>query len=794
MKQIYWSRFSFVLFVILLLVACGGAEERKEKYFKRGMELYQQGNYVKARLEFKNVLQIDPKSAKGYYMFGLIEEKDQNWRKAYAMFLRAVELDPQHVAAQVHLGRLYALSGAAEKALQAAETALKIDPEDSAALVLKGLVRARMGEKLEAIKEARSAFEVDPKNQDAISLLASLYADQGEMDRAIDLARKGLEANPKMLQPHLLLAQLYEKVGNTEGTIELLNKMIQLKPDDLQRRSRLAAYYLNKDNKQAAEKVLREAVSLLPDSAGAKMALVEFLNQYSGLAEAENALKQFIDQSPDLFPLQLGLANLYAQTDRKDESVTILQQVIDRAGESEYGLKAKTKLASHYVTSNNTDKALALLNEVLEADPKEKEALLTRAAIALNSDDSDKGIGDLRTILREDPTNVKAYRLKARAHLQKEEIALARQSLETAIQVRPQEAAANFELVQLLVQTGELDDAIAVLEKMRKFAPDNMNVLQGIIKIRAQQEQWDQVGQMAVVIKEKHPDNALGYHYDGLSLQGIGKHAESVEAFELALKIKPDAVEPLIALAKGYLALNKPEEALARVQKVITRNPKHFVAVNLQGEIYLSQKRFADAEQAFNQAMALNPKWSTPYLNLAKISKAVGKAPEAPSYIRQGYEKSGDIGLGLKLASLLDQSGNNAESIRIYRELLTRRPGYPVAANNLAMILIRGEPNQATLDEALELVKGFQTSDNPVFLDTLGWVYVKRGEFDKAVTVLERASIGKSVLPVINYHLGAAYYSLERKADAKKQLGLALASGETFEDVALAREMLEALK
>ena len=45
------------------LAACGGAEDRKAKYFERGKELFEQGNYVKSELEFKNVLQIDPKQA-----------------------------------------------------------------------------------------------------------------------------------------------------------------------------------------------------------------------------------------------------------------------------------------------------------------------------------------------------------------------------------------------------------------------------------------------------------------------------------------------------------------------------------------------------------------------------------------------------------------------------------------------------------------------------------------------------------------------------------------------------------
>ncbi|MCG7896820.1 MAG: hypothetical protein JAY85_00010, partial [Candidatus Thiodiazotropha weberae] len=42
--------------LLVLGTACSSKEDRKQAYFDRGMELFDQGNYTKARLEFKNVL------------------------------------------------------------------------------------------------------------------------------------------------------------------------------------------------------------------------------------------------------------------------------------------------------------------------------------------------------------------------------------------------------------------------------------------------------------------------------------------------------------------------------------------------------------------------------------------------------------------------------------------------------------------------------------------------------------------------------------------------------------------
>ena len=126
--------------------------------------------------------------------------------------------------------------------------------------------------------------------------------------------------------------------------------------------------------------------------------------------------------------------------------------------------------------------------------------------------------------------------------------------------------------------------------------------------------------------------------------------------------------------------------------------------------------------------------------------------------------------------------------------MLAQRPGFSVAANNLAMILLRGEPEQAMLDQAMELVEGFELSENPIYLDTLGWAYLKRGDLNKAVSVLQRASRAKANIPEIDYHLGLAYYRLGRKVDAKHHLTLAMAEDTIFEGKKQAQALLDELE
>ena len=51
-------------------------------------------------------------------------------------------------------------------------------------------------------------------------------------------------------------------------------------------------------------------------------------------------------------------------------------------------------------------------------------------------------------------------------------------------------------------------------------------------------------------------------------------------------------------------------------------------------------------------------------------------------------------------------------------------------------------------------------------IDSMGWVYYRLGEYDKAVTYLERATSLRPYHMVINDHLGDAYWKVGRKIEA----------------------------
>ena len=67
------------LLALSFTLACEGPEEKKLTFFEKGKAFYQDKDYVKARLELKNAVQIDPKFAQGYDYIGLVAMAERDY-------------------------------------------------------------------------------------------------------------------------------------------------------------------------------------------------------------------------------------------------------------------------------------------------------------------------------------------------------------------------------------------------------------------------------------------------------------------------------------------------------------------------------------------------------------------------------------------------------------------------------------------------------------------------------------------------------------------------------------------
>ena len=432
---------------------------------------------------------------------------------------------------------------------------------------------------------------------------------------------------------------------------------------------------------------------------------------------------------------------------------------------------------------------------MLKQNPRDNDALITRANLSLARGNADAAITDLRAVQRDQPNSVPIQRALARAYLQSEDPTLAEETLRAAVQGSPNNADLRLDLAKLLVRTGRLDQALPMLEKLAADQPDSLVVLEALFDVQVARKDFAGARRTAGLAQSAKPELPAGNYMSGLAELADGKPDLARAAFERAVAISPDAVEPVSALVRLDLAQQRPEQAIARLDKVIAQFPKNPLARNLKGEVLAGLKRNDAAIVSFQEAIGLSPTWTLPYHNMAAAELAAEHNDDAIKTLQKGIKASSDAPLLVgDLASLYERLGRVDEAIAQYEGLVKRDPDSTAVANNLAMLLVTYRTDKSSLDRARALSEHFASSRNPALIDTWGWVLYKRGENADAISTLKKAVDKSPQAPVLLFHLAMAQLKSGARDSARANLEQALKSSAAFSGRDEAAKTLQELK
>jgi tetratricopeptide (TPR) repeat protein len=785
---------SIVCLAALVVAGCGGAESRKARHLERGQQFLTAGNFEKARVEFRNALQIAPTDGLVRFENGVVDEKLGNLREAAQFYQGAIDVNKDNVAAHAALGRVYLFAGAPDKALDTVSPSLAKYPDDAALLTVRAAARVQLKDPTAALADAQRAAQLAPTSEDAVSVLAGIYKSNGHIDQAITLLQGAIKQIPGSTDLRLELAQLYASAGQEAQAEALLVDLVRLKPNEKAHRIRLAQFYASLNKTDDGERILREGIKAMPQERDLKTALVDFLAARRGREIAEKELNGLIAQSPKDYPLRFALAQFYEQGKDYAKAEAVYKDVITATGLDGPGITARDRLAALRIQQNDVPGAEKLIAEVLARVPRDDDALILRGNLALAQKDPKTAIVDLRSVLRDEPNAIGVMRTLARAHLANGEPALAEETMRRAVDANPTDAGARLDLAQLLIQLGKPSQAKPVVDELVKQQPNNIDALVAQIKIAAANKDLVSAKAAADAIVATNPKLGMGYYYQGATAETDKRFDDAIRLYSKALEVQPGATDSLQNLIRVLVGQNKVPEALKRLDAFAAQFPLSSFAANLKGEVLLSQKRNAEAIVAFKTAIEREPKNWLPYRNLAYAELLNKDNPAAIATLQGGIGTvAGPEALEAELALLYERFGKPDDAIDVYDAALRRNPNSDVIANNLAMLLANYRKDQVSLDRAKQLSARFSASANANFLDTYGWVLYKRGDAAAAVTALQSALSKTPDSPISLYHLGMAQALAGQSDAARVSLSRSLQSGKNFSGMDEAKATLDKL-
>jgi tetratricopeptide (TPR) repeat protein len=779
----------------IALSGCGGAQSRGARHLDRGNRYLAANNLEKARVEFRNALQITPTDATARYDNGVVEERLQNLVEAAGFYKAAIDADPDHVPARVALAKLMLIAGFPERSLETIKPGFTRHPEDARLLSLRAACESALKNPDAALTDAEHAVRLDPKNVDAVAVLAGLYRARGETDRTRALLESTLKQVPDNVDLRLLLVYAYRSLNLEPQAEAMLIELIKLRPSEPAQRIRMAQYYIGMKRSDAAEAALRAGIKAIPDDPGLKGALLDFLASTRGRTIAEQELAALIAADPSDSSLRFEAARFHEEGKEYGQAEREYREIIARSKLEGPGLTARNRLASLKVMQNDLSGARELVDEVLASAPRDDDALILRGNLALRENKDPKAaIADLRAVLRDQPNAIGVMRSLARAHVANGEPDLAAEILRRAVEANPKDVGVRLDLAQVMAQSGGAAQAKPLIDELAKQQPDNLPVLDTQFKIAIATGDLVTAKGAADAIAAKQPQSSVGYFYQGVVAEGGHRLEEAAKLYSSALDVQPDAAEPLRRLATVLVQLKRMPEALKRLDAVTQRYPQSVVASLIEGDLYLGAQQPKDAATVFRGVVTRDSQSVVGYGRLATAQVAARDDAAAIATLKDGIGKVADPEpLQLSLAALYDATRQPGEAARIYELMLQRNPRSDVAANNLAMLLVTQRSDQASLDRAAQLAGRFAQSTNPDFLDTYGWVLYKRGEAAAAVVALRSVIARVPESSVGLYHLGMAQVLAGQTDAARDNLSHALKSGKPFPGSDEARAELERL-
>jgi tetratricopeptide (TPR) repeat protein len=749
---------------------CSSPEQRADDYYKQGMSYLAKKEYVKAKLEIKNALQLKGDMIEAWRALAQIDEHEQNWKELAGSLRKIIELNPKDIGSMLRLSKLFLVGGAPEHALKLASQAAENNPQNSEAMALQAAALFKINDNDGAMRVAKKALEIEPGNPDANIVVAVIKNSEGDANGALQTLENVASAHKNSLGVLQLKFQILDHEGNQQQAEVTLRKLIALHPKENFFRTQLIRFFLAHKRQDDALHELRAVVAADPADTAAELQLTALLNGLKGPTAARNELVRRINAGGDVFPYQIALAKLDFVHGNLADSTAQLKHLISSSTSPDHVLTARITLAEMYLNKKNVAAAQPLIADILRADTHNTDGLRLRALIRINQDRYDDAIADLRTALNYQPQSPQLLATLALAYERSGSIELADKAYFDATKASGFAPNYGLNYVAFLRRRGLAAQAGNVLNDLASRNHNNVAVLSALAQDKLAHHDWDGAHAVAEEIRKLGDKADLADQISGVAFSGQNKLSESVAAFHNVYEANPGATQPMAELVRLYLQSNQIGKAEALVQAALKANPRNAKAIVLMGSIQLAKHNLSEAEQNFKNAIKQQPKDVVGYKALTDFYVGQRKYDAALDITRSGLKlQPNSFALQLTLAGLLEAKGDYEAAITEYEAMLKDEPGSMVVANNLASLLSDHRADKPSLEHAAKLTVLLKKSQVPQFKDTIGWVDYRRGDYAAAAPMLEDAAAALPNNALVRYHLGMSYLSTGQDTKAMDQ-------------------------
>jgi tetratricopeptide (TPR) repeat protein len=463
--------------------------------------------------------------------------------------------------------------------------------------------------------------------------------------------------------------------------------------------------------------------------------------------------------------------------------------------------------------------ALAAYTQSLQLDPGGNPELAVRIANEYaKRGDVATGIGLLKDLAKARPSEPLAYLNLAffyQKQLKKPDLAL--KYAERAVQVDPQNVAGYQTLFEVYLELKQKREAELVLGKARKLEVSDaafwLNLADLSFQLYSTESGEFPRSKTAMVAPLLKKAAALASN-DGNALARIGDDyvridqvASAIPFYLRTLELNKSNADVRYKLAQSFLKTGQRDQAIRVLEEMVKSNPLRFEIYEFLARLYEEAGNKESALANYEQALLLAPDLPENYLRAAQLQLQLKQNEAAIKTLEDARHRFPVPQISYGLAIALASSKRFADALPIFEATLQEAQSlraevldgnfyfnYGAAAEQCGLVekaagllrkSIEVDPSKAAqaynylgfmwvdrnlnLDEAGSLIKKALEiePDNGAYLDSLGWVSFKKGDFSRALTELLHSSERIDPPdPVVFEHIGDTYHALGKNSEA----------------------------
>lgn len=342
---------------------------------------------------------------------------------------------------------------------------------------------------------------------------------------------------------------------------------------------------------------------------------------------------------------------------------------------------------------------------------------------------------------------------------------------ERMLVIDPGNRPLKLQLAETYAKGGDREAAISLLEKMMDENDNDIAVVGALADIYLERGDFSRALALYTKLLRHEKNNPevklrIGIAYFGRIQSDSSFIPKAKEMFEDVRNLAPGDWRAHWYL--GAIASIEQDDSLAALHfgHVLDLDMQNSEAWWFIGTYHFEKGELEQTMQVMERAIRALPNESRFYFLSGLVQTRLQKHEEAARFLTRALElKPDDLNALGTLALTYDTMKRHAQSDSLYERALELDPDSPLILNNYSYSLAeRSLQLERALDMAREAVEA--EPENSAYLDTLGWIYFKLGNYLEAERYIAKAiSIGNASAVVVE-HLGDVYFKLGIKEKA----------------------------